>query len=961
MKKLLFLLLCACALPALAQSGQPPFTPADERMAGYEKRKQLASDHLLSAIEFRNVGPTVFSGRVVDLDVSPDDPSHFYVAYASGGLWKTVNNGRTFEPLFDNEMVITVGDIAVDWDRNTIWLGSGEVNSSRSSYAGAGMYRSNDGGKTWQHLGLEESHHIGRVILDPNDPNTVLVAVLGHLYSPNPERGVYKTTDGGKTWRQVLFVNDDAGAVDLIRDPGNPRVLYAATWHRERRAWNFVEAGQGSAIYRSNDNGETWQRLTTDGSGFPTGEGVGRIGLDAVRQNGRTILYAALDNYDRRPKEPEEEDQLTKDRLRSISREDFLKLDKYLITDYLRSNGFPREYSADKVIGMIRKEEIKPQALVEYVEDANSLLFDTPVIGLEVYRSDDGGKSWKKTHDKYLDAVYNSYGYYFGQIRVAPNDPDKLYIMGVPVLRSDDGGKSWKSIDGENVHSDHHALWANPNRPGHLILGNDGGVNISYDDGETWFKCNSPAVGQFYYIAVDMAKPYNIYGGLQDNGVWFGPSNYEYSDRWEGTGRYPYRSILGGDGMQVAVDTRDNETVYTGFQFGNYFRINTHTGDRQRITPRPKLGERPLRWNWQAPIHLSVHNQDILYMGSNKVHRSLNRGEDFTEISGDLTTGGRKGDVAFSTLSAIHESPLRFGLLYAGSDDGLVHISRDGGYSWQRITNGLPRDMWVSRIQASSFDEATVYLSLNGYRWDDFTPYLYLSNDYGQNWRRIGLDLPLEPINVVKEDPQNRDILYVGTDHGVYVSLDRGQSFKALTNGLPAVPVHDLVIHPREHDLIVGTHGRSIYVGSVRELQQLTSEVLTQPLAVFKVDPIRHSSRWGNAFASWAETRTPELRIPLYASTAGQATFTIRGDDDLVLHRFEADCKPGLNYQLYDLSYDENTLNEYQKSLNKNLKKDEKPIRLKKADNGKLYLQPGKYKIIVEKGGEKQETTLEVK
>lgn len=946
----------------LAQLTQPPFTPATERLEGFIQRKALQEQSIVDGIEFRSVGPTVFSGRVSDIAVWEKDPSHFYVAYASGGLWKTENNGTTFSPIFDQEAVMTIGDIAVDWNNNTIWVGTGEVNSSRSSYAGLGVYKSTDGGKSWQHLGLSESHHIGRIILHPGDPNTAWVAVLGHLYSPNQERGLYKTTDGGKNWKKTLFVNDNAGIVDLIIDPDNPNHLYAASWERSRQAWNFVESGNGSGIYESTDGGETWKLLTEKSSGFPVGEGAGRIGLTMTKQKGKTVLYAALDNYFRRDKDDDEEEGLTKDVLRSMSKADFLKLEKYKIKDYLENNGFPDKYDADKVIKMIKNDEIKPIALVEYTEDANSLLFDTPVIGLEIYRSDDGGKSWKKTHKDFIDAVYNSYGYYFGQIRVAPNNPDKIYFMGVPVMRSDDGGKSFKSINGENVHVDHHALWVNPQRPGHLILGNDGGINISYDDGENWIKCNSPAVGQFYAIAVDMDEPYNIYGGLQDNGVWFGPSTYEASDRWHSTGDYPYKSIMGGDGMQVAIDTRDNATTYTGFQFGNYFRVNTKSQRRKYITPRHDLGERPLRWNWQTPVHLSVHNQDILYIGANKLFRSFNQGDDFSAISDDLTTGGIKGDVAFSTLTTIHESPKRFGLIYTGSDDGLVYVSKDGGVSWTNITTGLPEDLWVSRVQASAHEEGRVYVSLNGYRWDDFRPLIYVSEDFGANWKKLGQDLPKEPVNVIKEDPHSPDILYVGTDHSTYVSLNRGKTFMAFTNNLPAVAVHDLVIHPREKELVIGTHGRSIYVGSVKELEQLDEEILAKALHAFEVDKMRYSSRWGNTRASWREPDTPKVKFPVYANSEGSAIIKIspKKEDSLTLREIEVSLQKGLNTIEYDLSLNTKQLDAYNKLLNEDRKEEDKPIKVKKADNGTAYLYKGTYQVMIKKGKAEEKTELTI-
>ncbi|MCO6480682.1 MAG: glycosyl hydrolase, partial [Phaeodactylibacter sp.] len=592
-------------------------------------------------------------------------------------------------------------------------------------------------------------------------------------------------------------------------------------------------------------------------------------------------------------------------------------------------------------------------------EDANSLLVDSPVYGLEVYRSIDGG-AWEKTHGEVLERVYNTYGYYFGQIRVAPYDANKLFTMGVPILRSDDGGKTWKSINGDNVHGDHHALWVNPNRPGHLILGTDGGVNISYDDGENWIKCNTPSVGQFYTVAVDMAEPYRVYGGLQDNGVWMGPSTYKASVNWHDSGRYPYRAIMGGDGMQVAIDPRDNETVYTGLQFGNYYRLNTHTDKREYITPKPELGERPYRWNWQAPIHLSTHNPDILYMGANKLLRSLNQGKDFEEVSGDLTKGGKKGDVPYGTLSSIHESPLQFGLLYTGSDDGLLHVSRDGGFSWTDISAGLPENLWVSRVQASAHEKGRVYAALNGYRWDDFSPYLYVSEDYGKNWKAIGTDLPLEPINVIKEDPENPDILYAGTDHALYISLDRGASFMQMNNQLPAVPVHDLVIHPRDKDLVVGTHGRSIYIASVKELQQLTDEILAKAIHPFSPSPIRYSSRWGAADLWW-NPDPPEVRLPIYTGSPGKAKVSLFAGKGLLLRTFEADCMKGLNYIPYDLTISGKNLEEYNKLLNKDRKEEEKPANVKAADDGKVYLYKGKYKVVVEKDGEKVEIELEVK
>ncbi|MXX58609.1 MAG: glycosyl hydrolase, partial [Rhodothermaceae bacterium] len=614
-------------------------TPAAERLNSFSLRIQEARQSLVSNVGFDNVGPTVMSGRIVDIDANPLDPVHMYVAYASGGLWRSETNGISFEPLFDQEASMTLGDIAVDWARDeVIWVGTGENNSSRSSYAGTGVYRSRDRGESWEHMGLSDTHRIGRIILHPTDPQTLWVAAVGALYSPNPHRGVYKSSDGGETWTKTLYISDKAGVIDLVIDPTNPDILYAAGWHRERRAWNFVEGGSGSGIWKSTDGGDSWDRLSAEG--LPSGDTVGRIGLDIFPGNPE-ILYALVDNQARRPAEDEEETPaLTREALRTMSVDEFLALDDETIAEYLEDNNFGPQYSAEVIRGMVEEGTLEPVHLVWYVEDANRELFDTPVIGAEVYRSDDGGASWTRTHENYLDRMYNSYGYYFGEIRVAPHDVERIYILGVPFLASSDGGATWESIGGPSVHADHQALWVNPSRPGHLIDGNDGGLNITYDDGTSWFKGNTPSVGQFYAIGVDDQTPYHVYGGLQDNGVWGGPHNYTASTGWHASGAYPYDRYLGGDGMQVEVDTRTNDIIYTGSQFGFYQRIETSTGSRSSIRPRHTLGERPLRFNWQTPIHLSRHNQDVLYYGSNKLHRSFNRGDDWETLSSDLTRGG---------------------------------------------------------------------------------------------------------------------------------------------------------------------------------------------------------------------------------------------------------------------------------------------------------------------------------
>ncbi len=924
--------LCVAQVPEMLSPVEP--TPVAERLSSFEQRLKDAQSSPLSNVKLEGIGPTVMSGRIVDIDANPLDPTEMYVAYASGGLWRSRTNGLSFESLFDGEASMVLGDIAVDWGRGeVIWIGTGENNSSRSSYAGTGIYRSLDHGESWEHMGLTETHRIGRILIHPADSQTVWVAALGALYSPSPHRGIYKTSDGGQTWTQTLFISDTAGVIDLILDPSNPDILYAAGWERDRRAWNFVESGTGSGIWKSMDGGASWERLFAEG--LPGGDTVGRIGL-AIFPGNSQILYALVDNQARRPTDDEDEaPTLTREALRSMNTEMFLELEDEAVTEYLEENNF--EFSAAEIRRMMEEGALEPVHLVWYVEDANRELFDTPVIGAEVYRSEDGGQSWARTHTNYLDRVYNSYGYYFGEVRVDPNNVDRVYILGVPFLTSEDGGVSWTSISGPSVHADHQALWINPSRPGHLINGNDGGLNITYDNGESWFKGNTPPVGQFYAIGVDDQTPYHVYGGLQDNGVWGGPHTYTESTGWHASGSYPYTWYLGGDGMQVEVDTRTNDIIYTGSQFGFYRRIETSTGERPLIRPRHQLGERPLRYNWQTPIHLSRHNQDVLYYGSNKLHRSFHRGDDWETLSGDLTRGGRRGDVPYGTLTTIDESPLRFGLLYVGSDDGLVHVSRDGGYTWENITGDDWGELWVSRVEASNHELGRVYVTLNGYRWDHFVPYVYRSDDFGATWEALDAGLPMEPVNVILEDPVNSSLLYVGTDHGLYVSLDGGTSFMAMQNGLPHAPVHDLKLQPRRNHLLVGTHGRSIYRAEIAPLQKLTPEVLETPLKVFTLEEQRHSSNWGNRLVWWGDYSEPELKIAYWSGSMGQVMVEVTDEAGTLLRTLTDEAEQGINFLVYNLSVDEDAAAAMTQT--------DEGESLEAGENGVYYLPPGDYRI----------------
>lgn len=817
-------------------------TPAAERLSGLQKRNSLKEKSVLKDIKFRNIGPSIMSGRVVDVDVNPADPTEFYVAYASGGLWYTSNNGQSMVPVFDNEDALSIGDIAVNWRSRIIWVGTGESNSSRSSYSGTGVFKSKDNGKTWQYLGLPESHHIGRIILHPTNDEMAWVAALGHLYSANPERGVYKTSDGGKTWKQTLTVDENTGATDMDINPKNPDELYAAVWYRTRRAWNFEEGGKSSGIYKSTDGGETWKMISGGSTGFPDGDGIGRIGL-AVFPANPNIVYAVLDNQNHRPdtaSKGEDTNYVLND-FKGLSKEQFLQLNSSKLDSFLADNNFPEKYTAAKVKDLVKSDQVKPTAVYDYLFDANAALFNTPVIGCEVYRSDDAGGHWTKVNTKGLN-LFNTYGYYFGKISVSNTNENKVVISGFSLMLSEDGGKTFKVTDKSATHPDWHGCWMDPNRDSHWIAGNDGGCNITYDDGKHWFKANTPAVGQFYNIAVDDSKPYNVYGGLQDNGVWFGPSTTRDSDQWNYESPYPWKNVGGGDGMQVQIDTRDNKTLYGGSQFGFYTRRNTDGGRGFSIYPRPELGETKLRYNWQTPIWLSRHNQDILYYGTNRFYRSLNKGEKMQAMSEDLTRGPREGDIPFGTITTIVESPKRFGLIYLGTDDGNIQVTKDGGYTWTKSTitpailvkqepknkkTGLTPaaltlmdGLYISRVMPSQYKESRVYVTLNGYRNDHFAAYLFVSEDYGTSWTQLGTDLPSEPLNVVREDPKKEDILYVGSDNGLYASFNRGQSFMTMGANLPRVPVHDIAIQTRENEILLGTHGRSIFVAKLDEVQK---------------------------------------------------------------------------------------------------------------------------------------------
>ncbi len=865
-----------------------------ELTSSIEKREKLRNSSAFKTYPLREVGPVVMSGRVSDIAVHPENSRVFYVGYASGGVFKTENSGNTMYPVFDHQDALGIGDIAISKaNPNILWVGTGENNSSRSSYAGAGVFKSDDAGESWEYVGLRNSQHIGRIITHPTNEDIAWVASLGALYSYNSERGIYKTTDGGETWDRTLFINDSTGVIDLVIHPENPQILWAASWERERAAWNFKEGGEGSAIYKSTDGGETWTKSV---NGFPQGDFVGRIGLDVSHSN-PDVIYAILDNqFEMKEERESNDDDLTLTSFVDMSVKDFEKLENKKLETFLRRNNFPEKYTAESVKEDVRNGQYKPKALGEFLGDANAALFDTSIKGLEIYRSDDGGENWYITHDYEIPRVYNTYGYYFGEIRVDPNDENIIYALGVPFIKSTDGGKTWIiKADNDPVHADQQAMWINPNDSEHILLGNDGGLYESHDGGENFIHHNSEAVGQFYTVSVDMEEPYNIYGGLQDNGTFTGPSTSTPNRH------RPWERLFGGDGMHVYANPNNSDIVYLGFQYGNYFRVNREKGTTTRITPRHDVGEPRYRYNWNTPVNLSHHNPDVIYFGSQKLSRSLDRGETWTAISPDLTNDHPNGNVPYSTITTIGESPIDFNQIWVGTDDGNIQLTRDGGTTWTNVTGSIPKDLWVSEVHASKHDKATAYVSLNGYRYDDFDTYLYKTTDYGKTWKSIKGNLPEEVANIIVQDPVVPEILYAGLDHGSYVSFNDGKEWHYLSQ-LPNVASYDMVVHPRELELVIGTHGRSIWVMDVKPLHKV-SERMDEAVTGIAPDDIRHSNRWGEQFVPYREAFNPSVDLMYFVNNekGGEVEIKVMNSEDEEVFSTEIESHFGFNVFNWDL------------------------------------------------------------
>ncbi len=884
--------LCA-SLAWVAQA--PAADTAAQREAAWQQHQKMTSDSPFAGVQWRSIGPTAQGGRVVAVAAVPGQPYTFYVAYATGGVWKTTNDGNNFEPLTDALPTTVVGAIAVDPQHpDTLWVGTGEPNASRSSYGGMGLFRSDDGGKHFQRMGLAGSDRIARIVVDPKDSNRIFVAVAGRLYTDGGEPGIYHSTDGGKSWARVLKGDSpNTGAIDLVQDASDPDTLYASLWEHTRRPWKFQESGAGSGIWKSTDGGATWQRI---GKGFPSGAHVGRIGLAIAASHPQTV-YATVDNWDVLPATEQDlgDRPLSARRIAHMGKDEFLRQDPDEVETFIRNADLDVSVDAKSLLAMIRDGSLTMAQLYQRVEDPARAIIDTDIKGLEVYRSDDAGASWQRTHALPLREVDYGYGYYFGQVRVAPDNAEHVFVQGLPMIASTDGGKSWAGLNDPDVHVDYHTLWFDPADPSRMIVGNDGGAYISHDGGKHFRAMGANAVGQFYTVVADLADPYNVYGGLQDNGSWKGAGNVPWDhNTWSQVG--------GGDGMHVQVDTRDNATLYTGYQFGYYDRHGP--GGKGEVRPHAGLRDPQLRYNWNTPILLSPHDQDIVYFGANKLFRSMDKGVTWTAISPDLTTAKERGDVPYATITSISESPKRFGLLWVGTDDGHVDVSDDGGAHWSTVDANLPKQ-WISGVVASGFDEKRAYVTLNGYRNDDMTPWVFRSDDMGSTWTNISAGLPAEPVNVIREDTVNPDVLYVGTDRGVYVSLDRGAHWDSLQANLPNVPVHDLAVHPRERELIAGTHGRSVWIVDVLPLQEL-AKVRGEAVHLFPVEKMKADRGWRSAAPVWFDDSKdqPKLDLPFWARAAGPAQLTVLDKNGNAVRKLDFQAHAGINTGHWDLLMD---------------------------------------------------------
>jgi photosystem II stability/assembly factor-like uncharacterized protein len=887
------------------------------------------------ALPFRSIGPTTAGGRITDLAIDPRDSATFYVASASGGLWKTVNRGTTFTPVFDREGSSSIGAVAVaPSEPDTVFVGTGEGNPRNSVSWGDGVYKSTDGGKTWTNVGLRETRNIGEIAIHPADPRVVFVAAMGRTWGDNLERGLYRTKDGGETWQPVLQVDGKTGCIDVVIDPRNHDTVYAATWERRRDATDEgdpkLNTGAGSGLWRSLDGGNSFTRLE---NGLPT-RPLGRIGID-VYAGDPNIVYAiiATDQTGQQGGARRSTDQASLGvrgknaaggfEIVGLTKDGPAELAGLAVGDVIIRVGGDAVIDA-KSLGLAM-ERFKPGEAVEVAyqragaestvrvelfgrmlgagRDMGAGMQGGQVAnaqdeqgrgGLEtggVFRSDDGGANWTRINSLIPRP------FYYGRIRIDPSDASRVYVLGISFHRSNDGGKTFDTRGGAGTHPDHHALWIDPSDPDHLLLGNDGGLYQTWDRCATWDFLDHLPFSQFYGVAVDDRVPYNVAGGLQDNGTWYGPSR---SRRPSGVITEDWVTVNGGDGFQAAFDPEDSNVLYCESQNGAIARVNLATGERRGVS-KPNGDEH--RWQWDTPFLISPHNPKTLLYAGTHVIRSVDRGDSHKIISTNIAR------TDWGSATALAWSARDEDRMYVGADDGALWTTGDGGKTWESIQDklGIPQPMYVSSIEASRHERNRVYVTIDGHRDDDTAPYVFVSDDAGKTFTRLGANLPDGSLHCVAEDLRNPDLLFVGSEFGCFVSLDRGKSFLAFRENLPTVAVHDLVIHPRERELVAATHGRGIYIADIAPLQDLAGKDLAKearlpPVAtVIRLDDGFDSSGYGSR-RYVARNPASVTAIYLWSPTefATAPKFEIRDPAGEVLRTIEGGKTAGLQRVAWD-------------------------------------------------------------
>jgi len=883
------LTLAACVAAAVSLSAQtgrqkPKPEPAPPPPPAVAAPKVDAV--LLSALTPRSIGPAVMGGRVSDLAFDPENPYVFYVGLATGGVVKTSDNGTTFQGVFEKEAVASVGAVAVaPSDAKVVWVGTGEANDRNSSGWGNGVYRSTDGGGTWSHVGLNDSKAIARIVVDPKDPKTALVAVAGDLWTPTSERGLYKTTDAGQTWRRVLAASSPfetrTGCGDVAIDPTNASVIYAAMYARRRTPWSFTagpdytDGKDAGGIFKSSDGGATWKKLD---KGLPPG--TGRIGLSVFAKTPK-IVYA----------------------------------------------------------------------VVETAEGGTADI-DTVVSKRGgVFRSDDAGETWTRM------SGLNPRPFYFSQIRVDPDNDQRVYVLGFALHVSEDGGRTWREDRFKNVHPDCHALAIDPRNPKRVLLGTDGPLYQSYDQGGHWDAMTRFAGGQFYRIALDAGTPFRICGGLQDNNSWLGPSATRTKS---GILNADWINIYGGDGFGCAFDSSDPNIVYAESQSADFYRLDLASGQMKPLRPAPAEGQVGFRFNWDSPIVASRHHTGTLYLGGNRVFALTNRGEYWKAISPDLsaqdparimTTGS--GAETFGVVFTIAESPVQAGLLWAGTDDGKVWVTQDEGANWTDLTANLPpaaKGLWMSRLAASHVDAKVAYLAVSGYRAGNYAPLVYRTADSGKTWQSIAANLAADnPVRFVYEDPKSQNLLFAGTEFGLFLSFDRGGSWVKYPD-LPTVRVDDLAIHPRDGDMVVATHGRSLYiVDDIRPLEELSPEIqakdayLFTPRPVLGFEPLPGSVETEGSAVFRGANPPPGAILTGYVKqfNGEPVKIAIADVSDRPVANLTMPGTPGLNRVSWNLKPTKDVLTEY-------------------GGEGQKFVRAGDYQVTLSYGSVTQKVTLHV-